>query len=221
MREELANLVYPVFSAGLRLKARLQGNEVLNLNDEQSALKRLLRNEMEARQWADYGGEGGPDGPGGVGAFLGIRYALVCWLDEIFILDSVWSRQWNEQALERALYGTRNRSELFWEQAGRAESRPGTDAIEGYFLGVMLGFRGELREEPDRLQAWADSTQARIARGLGQEWPAPPEHEPPTDVPPRHGRERLERMVVVACVLVLVLIPILAMYVVGQIFGDH
>ena len=35
--------------------------------------------------------------------FLGVRYALACWLDDIFILDSVWREQWNANKMEYAL----------------------------------------------------------------------------------------------------------------------
>lgn len=223
MREELAELVHPVFTYGLRLLERVRKNERVDLDTEQAALKGLLLTDMESRRHADFGGEGGLDGANvmasrgettrrGMDSFLGIRYALVCWLDEIFILDSPWSRSWNEQKLETALYGTNLRAEWFWQQARLAESRPGTDALEVFFLCVMLGFRGELREDPAKLQQWVLNTQARVVRQQGQEWPAPPEHDPPTNVPPRQGREQFERMVLLVAVAILVLIPFLTIF---------
>ncbi|TMQ33193.1 MAG: DotU family type IV/VI secretion system protein [Planctomycetota bacterium] len=223
MREEIANLVHPVFMYGVRLQERLQKGERLDLDTEQAALKALLLTEMESRRYSDFGGEAGQDGSiafpsrtelarRGTDSFLGIRYALVCWLDEIFILDSPWGRLWNEHKLETALYGTNLRAEWFWQQARLAESRTGTDALEVFFLCVMLGFRGELREEPAKLQQWVLNTQARVVRQQGQEWPAPPEHDPPTNVPPRHGRERFERMVLLVAVAILVLIPVLTIF---------
>jgi type VI secretion system protein ImpK len=218
MKDEIATVVHPVFSYGLRLKDRLEQGEQPDIEVEQAALKGLLLSEPEARRLGDFGGEwdsrslqtsqlGNPLRRA-ADSFLGIRYALVCWLDELFILDSPWSRRWNEQKLETTLYGTNLRAELFWEQAAKAEGRPGTDALEVYYLCAMLGFRGVRREEPERLRAWATNTQARIARGQGQELPLPPEHEPSTDVAPRHGRERLQRMVLVATVFALVLVPL-------------
>jgi type VI secretion system protein ImpK len=230
MRDDIATLVHPVFSYGLRLQERLRGSEKLDMETEQAALKGLLLTEMESRRYADFGGEGGVDGGGilasraelarrGSDAFLGIRYALVCWLDEIMILDSSWGNDWNELKLETALYGTNQRSEWFWQQARLAEARPGTDALEVFFLCVILGFRGELREEPARMQSWVMNTQARLVRQQGQEWPAPPEQDPPTDVPPRFGRERFERMVFVAALVTLALIPILTIYITKKILG--
>ena len=229
MKEEIANIVYTVINYGLRLKERLERNEAPDLDAEQAQLKGLLLTELEARRWADFGGEGMDNrsmvgmtradiGRRGPDAFLGIRYALVSWLDEMFILNSPWARQWNEQKLETTLYGTNIRAEMFWDQARRAEARSGSDALEVYFLCVMLGFRGELREDPDKLQAWVTNTQARITRSQAQELPMPPEQDPPINVAPRHGRERLQRMVLIGAVFVLILIPILSGLLVSKIF---
>src|SRR5262249_59968370 len=112
-----------------------------------------------------------------------------------------WSTEWNERKLETSLYGTNDRAYAFWEQAKRAEARPGSDSLEVMFLCVMLGFRGDRREEPDKLQAWVNATQARIARSQGKQFELPPESPAPTNVPPRRGLERLERMTLRARVL--------------------
>src|SRR5689334_23242194 len=101
MREEIANVVHPVLARGLRLRERLLRGENPSFEAEQSALVGLLRGDDEARRWPDYGGEDAPR-PGTAseqstgGPFLGARYALACWLDELFVLDSPWSERWNE-----------------------------------------------------------------------------------------------------------------------------
>jgi type VI secretion system protein ImpK len=229
MKDEIANLVHPVLSYALQLRERLE-HESLDLDHEQAVLKGLLLTDHEARRLADYGGEAAPNASvlGGQAAgdsvrravdhFLGIRYAVVCWLDEIFI-DSRWVSDWNERKLEVSLYGTNDRAWKFWEQAKRAESRAGTDALEVFFLCAVLGFRGDLREQPDRLKSWASAVQARITRQLGQEWPAPAELDPPTFVPPRRGRDALRRMLLAGAAACLVLIPLLAVVVVQKLFG--
>ena len=228
MKEEIANLVHPVFSYGLRLKERLGRGEASDMETEQATLKGLLLGENEARRVADYGGDrGAPDlstmggrsmdtARRGGDHFLGIRYALVCWLDEIFVVDSQWSQEWNEHKLESMLYGTNDRAWTFWEQARKAEARPGGDALEVFFLSVMLGFRGEYREQPDRLQAWVAATQARIAKMQTQEMQLPPELDPPIYVPPRYWRDRMQRMVIIAAVVALCLIPVVAFVLVNQ-----
>src|SRR5262245_58318234 len=138
MREEMASLVHPVLAYGLRLKERLRGGEGLNLMDEQAALKGLLQSDSQARRMTDYGGDRPMDnsvmtwarpqeaGRRGSDGFLGARFALVCWLDEIFTLDSPWASQWNEHKLETELYGSTDRAFKFWEQARKAEGCPGT-----------------------------------------------------------------------------------------------
>jgi type VI secretion system protein ImpK len=216
MREEIANLVYPVLLHGLGLKARLERGGNPDLNLEQLELKSLLGNEMESRRYADYGGDsvGAPSigvgraAPRGADAFLGIRYALVCWLDELFILESRWSSEWNERKLEAALYGTNDRAWRFWDQAKRAETQPGGDALEVFFLCVMLGFRGDWREEPNKLEAWVAGTRIRVSKGLAKEWSNPAEHQLEPNVPPLRGRERLQRMVLIAGLVLLILIPL-------------
>jgi len=168
----------------------------------------------------DYGGDKGTTGsllgsmaPGDAfgrvkETFLGIRYALVAWLDEVFIVDSPWGEQWQDHKLETALYGTNNRAEWFWEQARLAESRPGSDALEVYFLCVMLGFRGEKRNHPEELQAWVNATQSRIAKNQSKEAAIPAELDPPTNVPPRQALEKLRRMFLIGGTVLLLLIPI-------------
>ena len=217
MEQELAELVQPVVAFGLRLKERLRRGESLILETEQAVLKGLLLSDVEARRLVDFGGERlhhvdrsgdapASQGSGAGNSFFGVRYALVCWLDEMFILDSSWESKWNERKLEVALYGSNDRAWKFWDQAIQAESRPGSDALEVFFLCVMLGFRGQLAERPDRLKSWTASTKSRILGSLRTSWDFPPELDPPIHVPPLHGAEKFQTMVIrSACVLLLML----------------
>jgi type VI secretion system protein ImpK len=233
MREEYANVVYPVIDYGLHLKEEVEkGNNQLDLENEQAALMGLLGNEASARRLADFGGDGssleasltgstlrGVSDPGRRGdGFLGIRYILACWLDEI-MTDSPWGGDWREKTLEQALYKTRERAWKFWEQSRKAEARPGSDALEVIFLCVMLGFRGDLIDDPDRLRSWVTNVQTRIAQSQGREWAAPDGHEPVTNVPPLRGRERLHKMIVAWACAVLVAILFAAFVTVIQLRG--
>ena len=192
MRKQTARLVYPVFRYGLRLKERLRRGQLASLDEramlnEQAELKKLIKAADSA------GGRGAPGEPGE--SFLGIGYPLACWLDEVFILDpaSPWKGPWNEKTLEVALYGSRLRADRFWEQARQAEMRSDADALEVFYLCVMLGFRGELRGDPGRLADWRDLAEAIIEQGHPGDWPEkPPELPvPPPDVPPLLARDRL------------------------------
>jgi type VI secretion system protein ImpK len=224
MREEVSNLVHRVLMAGLDLKERLARGENPNFEQERARLMGLV-GDPEVRRFTEYVGETAPNyqtqtgtqlggRPGGGTAsrlatdyFLGIRYALVCWLDEIFILDSPWSGLWEADPLEFRFYSMNERAHNFWSQARRAESLPG-NPLEAFYLCVMLGFRGEKRDQPDELQQWVASAHSQISRGQGGEWQAPNGSEPPINVPPLTGRDQLQRMVMVGGGVLLLLILI-------------
>jgi type VI secretion system protein ImpK len=186
MNQDMSRLTYPVFLQALELRDRLDRGESPDIENEQGRLLSLLQNEAEARRLLDYGGDGA--------SFLGVRYALTCWIDELFIVYSPWADQWNKRKLEVTLFGgTSERAWRFWKQADIARSRPGTDALEVFFLCVMLGFRGQLLSEPVKIQAWVDAVRAQVTRGA--EWSAPPDLGLQTNVAPLHGWETLCRRV--------------------------
>ncbi|HEY1380305.1 MAG TPA: DotU family type IV/VI secretion system protein, partial [Gemmataceae bacterium] len=133
--------------------------------------------------------------------FLGLRYALACWLDEIFILDAPasWVSRWESSMMEVALYGgSSQRAWRFWEQAKKAEARPGTDALEVFLWCVMLGFKGEPAAAGINPPQWIEGVRKRVLSGYSQEFAQPPEKDPPTFVPVLRGRERFGTMLRVA-----------------------
>lgn len=215
MRDELAKLVHPVLSYGLQLKDRLERGESPRLEAEQSALIGLLRDEREARQVPDFGGdENLPPAMSEVAArpaFLGVRYALACWLDEIFILDSPWAERWNEYKLEVRLYGSNERAWKFWDQAHLAGGRSTVDALEAFYLCVMLGFSGELGEDAYGLTQWILAARQQLGQARARQWPVPPAREPVTRVPFLDGRRSLRTMLLVSAAAVMALIPAVAL----------
>jgi type VI secretion system protein ImpK len=219
MREELANLVHPVLTTGLGLKARLERGEAPALEAEQAALSGLLLGDREAARWPDFGGDRVDERSAseGLPAFLGVRYALVCWLDEMFVLDSPWSDRWNEHKLEVQLYASNDRAWKFWDQARLAAARPTADALEAFFLCVMLGFSGELGEDPPRLAEWIAATRQQLSQARARDWPTPPAREPVTRVPPLTGRARLRNMLFVAAAALLALVPVVAFVLAKQL----
>jgi len=210
MRAEIARLVHPVIAYGLHLKERLRKGEELDMATEMTALRGLLLSEEQARQWPDFGGDG-------TGHFLGVRYALACWLDENFILDSPWGQAWNDRKLEDALYHSNDRAWKFWEQAERASDRP--DALEVFYLCMLLGFRGECVENPARLAEYRRAWE-KMFQHLQQKGPElPPDSRPALNVRPLHGRDRFNKMILAWAVALLILIPAVtafAVYHVGK-----
>ena len=132
MQDKIARQVHQVFGYGLELKERLERGDRPHFEAEQTKLRGLLLGDSELRYIAEYAGEGAGQNASnirtsqgalrGAEPFLGIRYALACWLDEVFIADSPWSQQWTESMMEVALYGGSSlRAVRFWEQAKKAE----------------------------------------------------------------------------------------------------
>ncbi len=221
MKESIANLAHPVISHGLRLQERLWAGEQPNFDREQVVLKNLLLTDYEARRWNDFGGDDRrkPDNElarhkdnsrRDDDQFLGVRYALVCWLDELFTRESSWGARWNERKLEVELYGSNDRAWKFWRQAELAQARPGSDALEVFYLCVMLGFRGEKRGQADALRKWVAAAKLRLGKVRQLDWPYAAELDPPTRVPPLRGRERLKRMALTGWVTLLLLTPVVA-----------
>lgn len=228
MNSEVDNLVRRVLRHGIELKERLRRGEEFDLKNEQAVIKRMLLTEEQARQIPDYAsdtanyvptdlsygssGYGSPMAPERTGTFLGIRYALVCWLDEMFLIDSPWDSEWNENKLELALYGSNDRAWKFWEQAQLADKRPTKSALRAFFLCAMLGFRGDYRDNVAALTAWVDATRKRLSQDEPGDWIKPPDREIRTAVPPLFGRESLRRMIIACGSSLLILVPIVAFF---------
>lgn len=210
MREDLARQTFDIILHGLKLRDRVAAGDRPHLGSEQAKLKGMLGSAGQPAPWGsdhDPNRSIGSESP--APGFLGIRYALVCWLDEILI-DAGW-REWDENKLESALYRTNIRYGNFWQQARLAEATPSAaDAQEAFLLCVLLGFRGELGEAPDRLKEWVNAARSRVTRTLGKELPPLPEKTPISDVPPLLGVEAYRRMTGRLVAGVLFAVPIAA-----------
>jgi type VI protein secretion system component VasF len=210
MRDEIANVVYPIFAYGLKLKDAVADGTAPDFATARKELLGMLQTAGQAQRINELGPEIGGSiltSTRAETAFLGIRYPLVCWLDEIFITDSAWKTEWTEHILEQTLFKSRDRAWKFWEQAKKAESQQTTDALEVFLLAVLLGFRGDLDDQPDKLRAWCETTRAQIDQTQAHEWKGPVEGQPRTFVPPLTGAQHLQRMLIIAGVAMLLLIP--------------
>ena len=208
MHDKIVRRMHDVLGAGLDLKERLERGEAPGFETESERLRAMVLGDGELAQDPAYNGElaglasrpmGSEFDPGD--RFLGARYALACWLDEVFILDAPawWAERWEANTVETALYGgTQQRAWRFWDQARKAEGVRGSpSALEAYLWCVMLGFRGSPPEDLNPA-AWVDSVRKRVLSARSSEFPAPPERDLPIAVPPLRGRERFARMLRVA-----------------------
>jgi type VI secretion system protein ImpK len=128
------------------------------------------------------------------------KYALVSWIDDVLI-EAPWEGRgwWKENALEVEIFNTRLRNEQFYVKAKEASSLPQKDALEVFYVGVVLGFRGlyrdpavaaalaEPRQLPADLETWAKQTSMAIQLGQGRpplsDASRPIEGAPPLDGP--------------------------------------
>ncbi len=196
VQEDVAQAVYPVLEHVLNVRQRLHRGEEPDLAAERATLERMLDVDREARRYSDLAAE------------LDIRYALVCWIDELFIQEPRWGQAWNERKLEVTVFNSNDRAWKFWEKARRALTRSEHDALEVFYLTVMLGFRGELRERPEELRSWSSAAKVQLSRSQTRSWAAPPDLEPPTQVPPLQQRERLRSLVMRASIVLVLAVPL-------------
>jgi len=108
------------------------------------------------------------------------KYALVAWVDEVLI-EADWDGRhwWNENALEQEIFGFRLAFLQFYLKAREASALPKRDALEVFYVCVVLGFRGLYRdpveaiteaaahELPADLESWARHTSVAIKLGQG------------------------------------------------------
>lgn len=109
------------------------------------------------------------------------KYALVSWIDDVLI-DAEWDGRewWKENALEVEIFNTRLRNEQFYVKGKASSSLSQKDALEVFYVCVVLGFRGlyrdpmaaaalaEPRELPPDLETWAKQTSMAIRLGQGR-----------------------------------------------------
>lgn len=226
VNENIAAIVHPVLDYGLALKSRLDMGTHIDIELEQARLQNLLLSEEESMVLSGYGRDTRklvPEGALGDGQrmtskFLGVRYALVCWLDEIFTTNELSKQDWTDRKLEASLYGTNDRAWKFWEQARLAQVLPGTSELEVFYLCVNLGFRGDRRRKPDELRSWVNQAKLRLGHVDELAFPYAGE-QPGRFVPTLAGETRFQRMAVTCWAALLVVVPLVSFALVRRFGG--
>lgn len=138
------------------------------------------------------------------------RYLLTCWLDELFVFESPWSRRWNENKLELALYGTNDRAWRFWDyvhcQPAGSDYQLKTVAISC----VLYGFQGQMAESRTELNKWYDDWRTDVIQHSIESWNAPPDLPIAANVPALKGSDELELSIKVALLTAIVMIPMMS-----------
>ena len=167
MTPEFAKAVDPVFLHVLGLMERIERGENPSPENERHRIGALLE-QAEAKR-------------GQSQDWQLAKYALVSWIDEV-MLDAPWNGRdwWENNALEVQYFRTRLRNEDFYNKSQQAAALPQRDALEVFYLCVVLGFRGlyrnpaaamaiaQSRNLPPNLEAWAKQASTAIRLGQGR-----------------------------------------------------
>lgn len=159
MRPEFAKAVDPIFLATLQFIERVEQNGRLVAADERATLLRKI-DDAELKL-------------GNTTEWQLAKYALCAWIDALLI-DAPWQGKgwWKDNCLEKKYFGRRDAHEAFYQRAIDAANLGPKDALEVYYLAVVLGFRGfyvdsdagyrasivNAHRLPDTIEAWCRTT---------------------------------------------------------------
>jgi type VI secretion system protein ImpK len=186
MTPKFAQAVDPVFLYVLALLERINRVEQPSPQEERVRVRTLID---KAEATMGIGGE-----------WELAKYALVSWVDEMLV-DAPWDGRewWSNNVMEIDLFGTRQCNELFFIKAQEASHQSGRDALEVFYVCVILGFRGLYHEAnagpeiaqalnlPPELKDWTRQTAMSIRLGQGR----PPLADPGREIagaPPLRSR---------------------------------
>jgi type VI secretion system protein ImpK len=186
MTPKFASAIDPVFLHVLGLLDRIARGDSRNVQEERASIRSLLDQA------------GGKLGSGQQWELA--QYALACWIDEV-LLEAPWDGRdwWNNNVLEVELFKMREAAERFFFEAKEAATLPQRDALEVFYVCVILGFRGLYRDPdsaigltqsrnlPSDLETWVKQTSMAIHLSQGR--PAIAEGGTPgTGAPPLQGQ---------------------------------
>lgn len=156
MTPEFAKIVDPIILQGLDLIDRIERAQQISVGTEYSRITDKIST--------------GDERFGNAEVWTKAKYALVAWLDEQMI-DAPWenSKWWENNVLERKYFFDRKAYDDFFPQAQLAAELTNKDALEVFYLCVILGFQGfydrpnaaqkaERYRLPARIEDWLSQT---------------------------------------------------------------
>jgi type VI secretion system protein ImpK len=166
MNPRFASAVDPIFAHVLDVLDRLSQNESVDAEEERDEIRNRFRTAE-----AEIG-----EKPG----WLLAKYALVAWIDDMLI-EAPWEGRnwWENNSLEFAYFKTRDRATQFFLKAKESGEMSQRDALEVFYICVVLGFRGlyvrseaafmaEQLQMPTDVESWAKRTSQAIQLGQGR-----------------------------------------------------
>ena len=151
------------------------------------------------------------------------KYALVGWIDQMLI-TAPWNgaNWWQNNDLEFECFHSGKAFEHFFVAAKEAQSLPNKDALEVYYICVVLGFRG-LYGHPHSLQytqhyglpadldTWAKQTASALQLAIGRS-PIMDRPEPGEGAPPLTGYSKLINMSLFAVIMMAICVGYFLMF---------
>ena len=191
MTPPFSKAVDPIFLYVLDLLDRIERNEMPVVSDERVRIRaRIDQAEAQLGQREDWNLA---------------KYALVAWIDDLLI-EAPWEGRtaWENRPLEVELFGRREAYSAFYSKAVDASALTKKDALEVFYVCVVLGFRGLYRDAsgvslaqqlgmPADVELWAKKTAMAIHLAQGR----PPIAETPREGdggPPLEGKFNLIAM---------------------------
>ena len=192
MSPDFARVVDPIFLHVIGLLDRIERNQAPEAPIARAGIEYRLNH---AEQVVGHGHE----------QWKLAKYALAAWIDEMLI-EAPWEGRgyWKNRSLEIELFKGATAHETFYLKAEEAKSQATRDALEVFYVCVVLGFRGLYRKPkdnedakrlglPDSLAKWAEHATLAISLKHGR-----PEVKttanPGCVAPPLYGRSRLVLM---------------------------
>lgn len=203
MSPKYARAVDPIFACVLDLFERIDRGQPCDPADERSKIKKafdLAGAQLgNAPEWKDMA-----------------AYALYAWIDSELANVRVWEGRewWQSHSLEVEYHGQGVASTVFFERAKEAAGLSTKDALEVFYICVILGFRGfyenmsdfdkqsviEAYGFPPDIRAWVNQYSHGIR--LNRELPAITDARKPADTaPPRFGKQQLVGMFFVFAII--------------------
>jgi type VI secretion system protein ImpK len=188
MTHDFASVVDPIILTVLDLLKRIGGGKSIDYEHEHQRLRDLI-NRADAQM-------------GDNEEWELAKYALVAWTDDVLI-ETPWegAQWWYDNPLEVKFFRTRQAYSRFYTMAREAESLPQKNALEVFYVCVVLGFRGLYKNPtpgaeaedlrlPGDLQTWSKQVVRSIRLGQGLRTPSG-HPETRMGAPPLEGKFRL------------------------------
>lgn len=182
MSPEFASAVDPIFLHVIGSLERIRNGDRIDPQQLQANTQAKVRMAAEALQ-------SGPLNE----AWRLAMYGLCAWIDDVMInLSWEGQRWWENHKLEFQFFNTNEAGTAFFRKAKEAQQLPRRDAIEVFYIAVILGFRGlyalpdgtamaHQYDLPPTIDDWARRTSALVQPGTSamiKQTPIPVEGAP-------------------------------------------